>query len=166
LTELTWYKLDKFPLKLTSDQVPGPCVRVFGNALDPFLSHHGTGSPDIDSDGLSIHLPQAPSRLFFCFGKPSSIFVPTKLVFHAKGGYQKHGSSHWRQCLTAFLCRCETLLTQYAYLSHFRLSYIAGAPQVAITKGTTGRFVVLSTEVASQCRHEGKPKYVEETALV
>jgi hypothetical protein len=126
--------LTKFPLKLTSDQVPGP---VSGCLETPtiLLSHHGTGSPDIDSDGLSIHLPQAPSRLFFCFGKPSSIFVPTKLVFHAKGGYQKHGSSHWRRCLTALSCRRETLWTQYAYLSRFRLSYVAGAPPIRHCQG-------------------------------
>jgi hypothetical protein len=146
------YNLDKVPLKLTSDQVPGP---VSGCLETPsiLLSHHGTGSPDIDSDGYRY---TCPSSVSVCFVSGTQFHaVPTKLVFHAKGGYQKHGSSHWRRCLTALSCRRETLWTQYACLSRFRLSYVAGAPQVVIAKGTMGVFCGLSTEVTSQCRHAG-----------
>ena len=70
-------RTDKFPLKLTSKtRFRGPCPGVWKRPRS-FLSHYGTGSPDIDSDGYRYTCPPAPS--VFLFREPSFILFRQSL---------------------------------------------------------------------------------------
>jgi hypothetical protein len=132
------------------------------------LSHHGTGSPDIDNDGLSIQLPQAPISCVL-FREPQfhgSCFFRQSLFFPRQGRLSETRLWPLTSVLTAFSCRHETLCNIVRELISLQTILRGWSSLSCPCQGNYGVFCGLSTEATSQCKHVGKPKHGEVTAPV